>query len=186
MTLFLPRGDLEDLGLNPQAGIVSPARSFPRLSKALHWATAALVLAMFVTGVAMKQLGNGMVADELFTLHKVTGFGLLALVLLRLGYRAALHLTGRWRSGAGSHAVHAALYAGLIVVPLLGWAGISDYGARAVYFGLSLPPIWPEGAGYADLLFSAHAWLAFSLIGLVAVHIGIALNDYIQRGAQRL
>ncbi len=43
-----------------------------------------------------------------------------------------------------------------------------------------------EGTGYAGLLFSAHAWLAFGLIALVAVHIGIALNDYIQRGAQRL
>ena len=48
----------------------------------------------------------------------------------------------------------------------------------ACIFGMTLPAIWPEGAGYAATLFTAHAWLAFSLIALVGVHIG--------RGAQRL
>jgi cytochrome b561 len=185
MTLPLSRGVVEELGViqPPDAG---PLRIFPRFSKLLHWLTAAMVLAMFVTGVTMKQLGDGPLADELYTVHKMAGVGLLALVLARLGYRAAMHLAGRWRQGAGSHVVHVALYAGLILVPLLGWAGISDYGARSVHFGLSLPLIWPEGAGYADMLFKAHAILAFGLIALVAVHIGIALNDYIQRGADRL
>lgn len=121
----------------------------------------------------------------LYTFHKVCGVSLLGLVLLRLCYRIAAQLSGRWRRGAGSHWVHGVLYAGLVLVPLLGWAGISDYGARGVYFGLSLPPIWPEGAGYADWLFKSHAVLAFTLIGLVAVHIGLALGDYIQRGGSR-
>jgi len=185
MTLPLSRAEAEDSGTGQQPGHAGPVRIFPSLSKLLHWLTAALVLAMFATGVMMKQLGDGALANELYTLHKMAGIGLLALVLLRIAYRIGMHLDGRWREGAGSHVVHGVLYAGLIVVPLLGWAGISDYGARAVHFGLTLPPIWPEGAGYAGLLFSAHAWLAFGLIALVAVHIGIALNDYIQRGAQR-
>lgn len=186
MTLPLSRAEIEDSGIGQQAGQAGPARVFPRLSTLLHWLTALLVLGMFMTGVMMKQLGDGALANELYTLHKMAGVGLLLLVLLRLVYRVAMHLAGRWRRGAGGHAVHGVLYAGLIVVPLLGWAGISDYGARAVHLGLTLPSIWPEGAGYAGLLFSAHAWLAFGLIALVAVHIGIALNDYIQRGAQRL
>jgi len=184
MTIPLSRAELYDL--DPAAPTEAPGqRIFPRPSKLLHWLTASLVLVMFCTGVLMKQIGDGPLANDLYTFHKVAGASLLGLVLVRLSYRCLAHLRGRWLKGAGSHPVHGVLYAGLILVPLLGWAGISDYGARGVYFGLSLPAIWPEGAGFADLLFKSHAWLAFTLIGLVAVHIGIALGDYIQRGTNR-
>ncbi len=184
MTIQLSRGEIREIEAHaPAEGAAS--RGLPRPSKALHWLTAALVLVMFCTGVLMKQIGDGPLANDLYTFHKVAGVSVLALVLLRLACRGLAHLRGRWLRGAGSHPVHGVLYAGLILTPLLGWAGISDYGARGVYFGLSLPAIWPEGAGYAELLFKSHAWIAFTLIGLVAVHVGIALGDYIQRGGQR-
>ena len=167
------------------AAATPTARHFPRLSILLHWLIAALVLAMFVSGVLMKQIGEGALADQLYTFHKTCGASILGLVIVRLIYRAAAHLAGRWKPGAGSHGVHAVLYLGLILVPLLGWAGISDYGARAVYFGLSLPAIWPEGAGYDWWLFKSHALLAFLLVACVAIHIGVALGDYIERGGTR-
>jgi cytochrome b561 len=177
----------QDMPLLPgDQRLAAGARQLPGLSKLLHWVTAFLVLLMFVSGVLMKQLSGGPASDALYTLHKTTGATLLALVLLRLGYRLWAHLTGRWRSGSGSHAVHAGLYLGLIMVPLLGWAGVSDFGARGIYLGYSLPRIWPEGAGHFGWLFLAHAWLAFIMLALVVVHLGLALNDYIQRGAQRM
>ena len=43
------------------------------------------------------------------------------------------------------------------------------------------PHGWPQGAGYADALFRGHAILAFGLIGLVALHICLALDDYIRQ-----
>ena len=161
------------------------ARSFPRLSILLHWLIAALVLAMFVSGVLMKQIGEGALADQLYTFHKTSGASILVLVMVRLIYRVAAHLAGRWSPGAGSHAIHGVLYGGLILVPLLGWAGISDYGARVIYFGWSLPAIWREGAGDAGWLFTSHAVSAFLLVACVAVHIGVALGDYIERGGNR-
>lgn len=172
--------------VSPGAAASLPvSRSFPRLSVALHWLIAALVLAMFVSGVLMKQIGEGALADQLYTFHKTSGAGVLVLVLVRLIYRGAVQLTGHWTPGAGSHAIHGVLYGGLILVPLLGWAGISDYGARAIYFGWSLPAIWPEGAGDSGWLFKSHAVLAFALIACVAIHIGVALGDYIARGGNR-
>ena len=63
-------------------------------------------------------------------------------------------------------------------VPLLGWAGISDFGAREIFLGYSLPAIWPEGAGYDALLLEWHAYFAFGLLALVALHIGVAIHDY--------
>lgn len=160
-------------------------RPLPPISRLLHWLIAALVLAMFVSGVLMKQMGEGPLVDGLYTFHKTAGASILALVLLRIGYRAFAQLTGRWSGGAGSHFVHAVLYLGLLGVPILGWAGISDFGARAIYAGWSLPEIWPEGAGYSAWLFKGHAVLAFLLIACVVIHIGIALGAYIERGGGR-
>jgi cytochrome b561 len=74
-----------------------------------------------------------------------------------------------------------------MLVPLLGWAGISDFGAREIFPGYSLPAIWPEGAGYDELLLRWHAYFAFGLLALVALHIGIAMQDYMtdERRARR-
>lgn len=156
-------------------------RQYRTLGKVFHWLTAGLVVLMVSSGVLMKQLGDGPVADTLYTLHKMTGALTLLLVLIRVSYRLARREPG-WH--ADSHrrpTLHWTLYGVIILVPLLGWAGISDYGARTVFFGYSLPAIWPEGAGYSDLLFSMHAYLAFGLLTLVAVHIGVALQDYMMR-----
>ncbi|WP_439500328.1 cytochrome b [Bosea sp. (in: a-proteobacteria)] len=183
MTMLVSSGYAESAsGLPAQA---AARRPFPMLAKLLHWTTALLVFCLFSAGVLMKQIGDGPMADALYTLHKSAGALLFGLVLVRMSHRVLTKLTGRWHRDAGNHAVHGVLYAALILVPLLGWAGVSDFGARGLYFGLSLPAIWPEGAGYSELLFKSHAWLAFALIALVVLHIGIALGDYIQRGAGR-
>lgn len=177
-----PSGDgLATRGTAHRAG----QRSFPFLAKLLHWMTAVLVLVLFCSGVLMKQIGDGPMADPLYTLHKTTGAGLFGLVLFRMAYRVLARLTGHWREGGGDRVVHGVLYAALIIVPMLGWAGVSDFGARELAFGLTLPAIWPEGAGHSEHLLKSHAWLAFALMGLVVLHIGVALGDYVQRGAGR-
>lgn len=158
------------------------ALALPGLSVFLHWLTAILVAAMLISGVLMKQIGSGPIADALYTAHKTTGASILVIVILRVAYRAMRQLGGRWKPGAASRPVHFVLYGFLIVVPLLGWAGVSDFGARGIIFGASLPEIWPEGAGHASTLFLAHAIAAFAMLALVLVHIGLALGDFIQRG----
>ena len=82
--------------------------------------------------------------------------------------------------------IHWILYGAIILMPLLGWTGISDYGRQSVlgrelFFGYSLPPIWPEGAGYYNILLEAHGYLAFAMLALVAIHIGMAIQDHVMR-----
>ena len=156
-------------------------RQYRALAKAFHWCTAGLVVLMVSSGVLMKQLGDGPVVDVLFSLHKMTGALTLLLVLIRVGYRVAAREPALRTSSHRRPTLHWILYGVVILVPLLGWAGISDFGAREIFFGYSLPAIWPEGAGYADLLFSLHGYVAFGLLALVAVHIGVALQDYMMR-----
>jgi cytochrome b561 len=151
-------------------------------AKWMHWTIAILVLAMFASGVLMKQIGGGAFADFLFSSHKVCGVLALALMVLRLAYRLFARASGIWAKASGAHPVPQSIDGLAILVPLLGWAGISDFGARTVFFGLRLPAIWPEGAGQAGLFFTSHAWLAFALIAAIFLHIGVAMQDHIMRG----
>ena len=155
-------------------------QQFRMPAKVLHWLTAGLVILLVSSGVIAKQLSEGPVADTLLGLHKLTGALTLVIVLLRVGYR----LTHRDPQPPTHRRpiLHWILYGTVILVPLIGWAGISDFGAREVFGGFSLPAIWPEHAGYADLLFQLHAYLAFGLLALVALHIGDALQDYMMPG----
>src|SRR5690349_16128738 len=45
------------------------------------------------------------------------------------------------------------------------------FNTREIAFDLSLPPIWPSRSGYADLLTTFHAHLAFALVATVVLHI---------------
>jgi hypothetical protein len=42
-----------------------------------------------------------------------------------------------------------------------------------------LPSLLPPSAGYGDLLLRLHAYIAFTLLALVALHIGAAMHDYL-------
>ena len=104
-------------------------------------------------------------------------------VLARSAERAAADPAERARVGQITSAL--LTWSVVILVPLLGWAGVSDFGAREIFPGYSLPAIWPEGAGYDELLLKLHAYFAFGLLALVALHVGIALQDYMNDERRR-
>jgi cytochrome b561 len=153
-------------------------REYRMPAKVMHWITAGLVFLMFASGVIAKQLGDGVISDTLFSLHKLTGALTLVIVMLRILYRI-LRAMPEWQLAPHRRPIlHWTLYGVAVLVPLLGWAGISDFGSREIFPGFSLPAIWPEGAGYDALLLEWHAYLAFGLLALVALHIGVAVHDY--------
>ena len=153
-------------------------RAYRLPAKIFHWLTAILVVFMVTSGVIAKQLGDGPVADMLFSLHKLTGALTLLTVLVRLAYRVLCTMPDSKLQPHRRPVLHWVLYAVVVFVPLLGWAGISDFGAREIFPGYSLPAIWPEGAGYDELLLQWHAYFAFVLLAFVALHIGVAIQDY--------
>jgi cytochrome b561 len=147
-------------------------------AKVLHWLTVALVACMIATGVTATQLGEGAVADLLLALHKLTGACILVLALIRFGYRLTRSLPPPPERSRTRPLLHWTLYGIIVLVPLLGWAGASASGGREIFAGLSLPEIWPEGGGWDMLLLHWHAYAAFALLALVALHVGIAMQDY--------
>ena len=156
-------------------------RSYRLPAKMFHWLTVALVMTMVTSAVIAKQLNDGPWSDTLFMVHKTTGIITLAVVLMRVCYRIVQGWTTPQPRRPSRTALHWLLYAVVILIPLVGWAGISDFGSREIFPGFTLPAIWPEHAGYADFLFTFHAYLAFGLLALVAVHIGVATQDYMMR-----
>jgi cytochrome b561 len=147
-------------------------------AKVFHWLTAALVFFMVGSGVIAKQVWEGQFAENLFMVHKLTGLTTLAVVLLRLGYRmlgTAQHSHLRLRTRP---LLHWTLYGVIILVPLLAWAALSDFGHLEFVPGFKLPPIWPQGLGYDEVLLRLHAFFAFGLLALIALHIGVAMQDY--------
>ena len=147
-------------------------------AKVLHWLTAALVFFLVASGVVATQLGEGWGSDLLFGLHKLTGAVTLAVVLVRLGYRLLRSMPRPQKQPRSRLFLQWTLYGIVILVPLLGWAGASDFNSRDMLFGYSLPAIFPESTGYGDLLLHLHAYLAFGLLVIVALHIGAAMHDY--------
>lgn len=155
-------------------------RPYRFAAKVFHWSVAILVIFMIASGVLMKQLGDS-VPFDIYTLHKTTGVMIVMLVLGRFAYRV-LFPDGSWKPERYRRPyIHWLLYALLFIVPFLGWAGISDFGARQTYFGLQLPAIWPHGLGWSDFLFEAHAYAAFGMLVVVALHIGMAVQDHMTR-----
>lgn len=161
-----------------EQGRVYTIRQYQLPAQVMHWVTAGLLFCMFASGVIAKQLGGGDIANLMMSLHKATGVVIFVLILARLIYRFTRSMP-EWKLQAHRRPVlHWTLYGVAALVPLLGWAGISDFGAREIFPGYSLPAIWPEGAGYDELLLQFHAYFAFILMGLVALHIGVAIQDY--------
>ena len=153
----------------------------------LHWWVAGLLvltagLALAMVNLPMSQLLAKFLA---YQLHKSFGLLVLGLVLVRLVLRAlrpAPELTGlspgmrrlaRWGQGA--------LYALLLLVPLLGWlAGQAAAGPvpTTLFLVIPLPHVLdPNPALYAWLR-PLHQALAYGLLALGAAHAALAVKHH--------
>lgn len=166
------------------ADMTTPARFYSAVARQFHWWTVAFVLVMIPTGLWMAARAEANLFDDftnrLYDIHKLTGFLLLWLVLSRLIYRLAKGappseptLTAVQKGL--SHAVHWLLYGLLIVVPVLGWLGVSLYPALGIGGLFSLPALTSPDQAASERVLSLHKTLALVTIGLIAVHLAAAL-----------
>lgn len=163
-------------------------------ARRLHWLMAALVIAQIAAGLAMVYEGPegnaiARVAEalSLYDGHKLLGLVLLALAVLRLAYRISAGAPpdeptlATWQRES-AHLVHAWIYLLLIVVPVLGWAGVSLYPAVVLFGSFSIPAILSPDRAASEVVLAVHAYAALALGGLIAVHIGAALYHHLLRG----
>jgi cytochrome b561 len=159
-------------------------------ARALHWLTVLMVTTMvpvglFMTSRAERNIWDGL-TNALYSSHKLAGVLLLTLVIVRLAYRF-MHgappdepSIEPWQKLA-SHVTHWTLYALLLVVPILGWIGISLYPALDIFGLFKLPGLVAPNQPASSTVFFLHKLGAFALVALVAVHVGAALFHYFVR-----
>ena len=156
-------------------------KTYTRTAIALHWLLAAGLLGMIGMGLYMTSLPFSPARLKLYNWHKWAGVVILGLSVVRLLWR----LTHRppvdvamapWQRRA-AHLTHLAMYALFFAVPLMGWAYSSAAGFPIVLFGvLPLPDFVAADRELAEAIKPFHAWLAWTLLGLIALHVAAAMK----------
>ena len=156
---------------------MSPSERYTRTAIALHWLIAALVLVEFAHGWWMQEIPKqppGLRADA-FNLHKSAGLVVLALMLIRLGWRIAhrppaLPPMLKWQTLLAK-ANHVLLYTMVIAMPLSGYLGSVFSGYPIKWFGVTLPAWGWADPAIKDWMSVVHLTTSWILLVSLCLHI---------------
>jgi cytochrome b561 len=173
---------------------------YTAVAAVLHWAIAAAIGANLALGWwmhhAIEDAATVARAIAAYQLHKSLGLTVLALTLVRVGWRLAHRppplpaATPAWQRLA-ARSVHGAFYALMVLVPLSGWTYVSaqwrgeaPLHVPTLWFGLfEVPHLFDptalpaaERRAIAVRNAAAHVWLAWSMGGLLVLHVVAALK----------
>lgn len=163
---------------------MSPVMRYSTPAIVLHWLVALLIFAGFPLGLYMVDLPLSPDKLKLYSYHKWIGITVLLLVAVRVSWRLT-HVppplpasVAAWQRQA-SAVVHGLLYLLMIAIPLSGWMMSSAKGFPVVWFGvLQLPDLVGKDKALGDLLAEVHTILNFTLLALVVLHVGAALQHH--------
>lgn len=147
----------------------------------LHWLIAFALAFELALGFAMPR---GVEGFALFQLHKSVGISILALTVLRLGWRLAhprpAPLEGGWAHRM-AHTVHVGFYLFMLLAPLTGWALVSTAPIKVptLLFGTLPLPHLPLADSLNDMVEEAHELLAWFGIALFLLHVAGAMRHEI-------
>lgn len=161
--------------------LANSPRAYGLLTRALHWAMAALILTALPLGTYIARMEPALSTLWLYGAHKTLGASILALAVLRIGWHRVsppppLPASAAPRADAAARLTHRAFYLLLLAVPLAGWVASSATGIDTVIFGRwTLPAIAPSSPAIEEAAFTLHRLAAWALAALVALHVAGAL-----------
>ncbi|MFT4079655.1 YceI family protein [Rhodomicrobium sp.] len=161
--------------------------------KVLHWVIAALIFFMLYLGWTMGGIENVVEKIQAYNLHKSLGFTILALMVLRVLWRAftatppePATMSGLEKLGAAL--AHLALYGLVFLIVLSGWALISTSDKPSLLFGQPFPLLpWfvalgpDEKKSIHHALEEVHEFAAFGLAGVIGLHVLATIWHVIRR-----
>jgi cytochrome b561 len=156
--------------------------SYGVIAQALHWLVAVFVLVQFGLGLYAASLPVSLARLQWLSRHKSLGLAILALMILRLGWRS-MNLPPAlpdsmpcWERRAAA-STHWLLYLLLVLAPLAGWLHASAAGLSVNWFGVvQIPDLLPKNPELSELFKQAHRFCV-ALLGLLLVgHVGAALR----------
>ena len=183
-----------DSGSLPGSTTASNGR-YTLTAQALHWITAALMFVVLpIAWVMVNMPKSAQFRGLLFTLHKSVGLTIIALVAVRIVWRARhpappleADLHG-WEKIAAI-ASHWMLYVVLVGMPISGYLLDAAGGYAISYFGLFSVPLLPKSPALSSAATWVHVavgqWLVYTLIILhVAAsiwHVSIRRDGVLDR-----
>jgi len=146
------------------------------VSQSLHWLTAVLVLIAFIYGPGgSEQHVYSAARDAQRRLHETLGLTVLALVAVRLAWRAFDRrpdppAVTRWM-GVAATVVQIALYALLFAVPLSAITGAWLEGHPITLLaGIDIAPLVASSHDTGTTIASIHTWLGDAILWVAGVH----------------
>lgn len=150
---------------------------------ALHWLTAAVIIALLVLGFRAAAMDDAASKAALLRVHVPLGVLVLAMTILRIGWRFFDRAPDPVRQGrlqaVAARGVHVLLYVTIIVMGASGIGMLAISGAGPILFG-GAPASLPNFSKLAPHV--PHALGAFTLLALLTLHISAALyHQFIRR-----
>ncbi|MGD9671642.1 MAG: cytochrome b [Hyphomicrobiaceae bacterium] len=183
--------DASERGASSSASPGRLVEVYSPTARHFHWTVVALLALQIPIGFAMVYRGDTLniwdsITNALYSSHKLIGMIILLVVILRLGYRLVYGAPPEeptlepWHRFA-SAINHWGLYVLLILVPVLGWLGVSYYPALDIFGVIKLPGLVAANQKTAEIVFEYHELAAFLLIILAGVHLAAVLYHYLLR-----
>lgn len=160
-----------------------PLDRYTFVARALHWIMAVLIIANLILGIGHDALPKDW---AIMPVHKSIGLTVLALTLVRLGWRLGhrppLHPVAMpgWEKAA-AHATHFLFYAFMLLVPLTGWI-MTSAGTRPLnwFFLFDVPKFAvTKGDILVGVSGEGHEIMGFAWAALIILHIAAALRHHL-------
>jgi len=166
----------------------STAQRYGALSIGMHWLMLALLVAVYACIELRGIYPKGSDLREAMKMwHFMLGLSVFALVFVRIALRVAgrtppiVPEPSRWQHALAA-LVHLAIYAFLIVMPLLGWLVLSADNEPVPFFGLQLPALVGPDKALAHQLEEIHETIGTIGYYLIGLHAAAALlHHYVMR-----
>ena len=157
------------------------ADSFGSLAKLFHWVMAVLIIGVLLVGLSLEEFENTPDFRTIITYHKEFGILVIALAVLRLGWKVldispSLPDTMSDKAKKAAKLGHCALYFLMFALPISGLMASSAAGYPVSMFGwFDLPMLLEQNKELSHDIKEFHELMANALIGLLVLHIGAAL-----------
>lgn len=169
-------------------GQLLATQKYSRVAMIFHWLIAALFVAQIILGRTMTSLPPSLRQFELYQLHKSLGMTILALTLLRIGWRlthTAPPLPAQMRNWErlAARIAHIALYVAMIAIPLLGWATVSTSSLNIPTLLWDVVPLphlpLEQGRQQSNIWADRHKIAVWGASFLIMLHVAAALRHHL-------
>lgn len=148
----------------------------------LHWLMAGCFLLVYLSGAIVARLQEGPFFSgpkgPLSFFHQSFGTLVMGLLVARIclllrvfGSEYSRRLPKTRPAWIRTFVLHTVLYCFMLVAPISGFFLSNSYGSHVFFFGVVLPPMFPESKGVVELARSSHFWLSYALLAFILLHI---------------